>query len=542
MIKVKKLLGDEARIKIKQGIDIVADFTKLTLGPKGRNVAFNKIGPLPTRVINDGVTIAQEIRDDDEFVQAGIEMVQEICKKTNDNAGDGTSQTALLAQAITTEGQKRLIAGINPMEVKSELEVDVKILLDKLTEMSHKVKDENDIRNIATIAGNNDPEIGDAMASIVRDVGMNAAIMIERGSDSQLKTESVKGMYFDKGYKAPAFINNLSKMVAEYREPKIFIVKEQLRFNDEINSFFESIVEWNNQHPNDIYDNIVLIAREIEGSALITLAGTNREMLMKGEGLHILAIDAPHIGPDQDDALEDIAMITGATIMGKESQYDFVNFNIENLPKVVGSCDRLMTNSKTTTIIGGIGDEQAIKEHIDKIKSQISELSTAEKTIKEKLTKRTDMLEGGVGIIYSGGSTEIEIKDRVLRLEDAALASKSAIDDGFVAGGGYTYLLLSKVAQSPILRQALTSVTYQVAKNAGQVPELVISNCLEKSIGWNAKTNIYEDLFEAGVIDATRVLKNALQNAVSMAIQFLTIEALLVEYDDNPDKKLNFNK
>lgn len=542
MIKVKKLLGNEARLKLKNGIDIVADYTKLTLGPKGRNVAFNKIGPLPTRVINDGVSIAQEIKDDDPFVQAGIEMVQEICRKTNDLAGDGTTQTALLAQAITEEGQKRLLAKINPMDIKRELEVDLKLLLVELGKMSNKVTKVEDVRNIATISGNNDEEIGNAIAEIVEKVGMNASIIIERGADSQMKTETVKGIYFDRGYKVPAFINNLSKMIAEYNDPHIIVAKEVLRFDDEISPFFEALTQYNADHPENYIDNIVLICRQIEGAALMSLASTNRSILMGQEGLHVLVVEAPSVGPDQDEILEDIAKVTGAKVMGKETQYDFVNFKPENLLEVFGSCERFMSNSKTTTIIGGSGDKHEVEEHIAALKQQKAELRDSEKVTREKMQKRIDMLESGIGIIYTGGSTEIEIRDRALRLEDAALASKSAITDGFVAGGGFTYLLLSKVAQSPILREALLSVTKQVANNAGVVPEMVVTKCLAENIGWNARTNTYEDLLKAGVIDATLVLKNALQNAVSLAVMFLTTEALLVEYEDSPDKKGDFRK
>jgi len=229
-MKVKKLLkGDQAREKIKEGIDLVADYTKVTLGPKGRNVALNQLGPLPTRVVNDGVTIAEQIASRDPFVQAGVEMVQEICKKTNFNAGDGTTQTALLAQAIINEGQKRLVTGYNPMDLKRKIEEDLESALERLEKMSHKVESVEEIRNIATIAGNNDPEIGDAVAGVMEKVGMNASIIIEKGNEQRIRTEAVKGIWFDKGYRVPAFINN-PKMTAEYSQPNIFLMDFELKW------------------------------------------------------------------------------------------------------------------------------------------------------------------------------------------------------------------------------------------------------------------------------------------------------------------------
>jgi len=531
MIKTKKILGDEARIKLKKGIDLVADYTKLTLGPKGRNVAFKKIGPLPTRVVNDGVTIAQEVKDDDPFVSAGIEMVQEICKKTNDNAGDGTTQTALLAQAIVAAGFKRLSSGFNATDIEKEIVADVDNLLVELKKISKPVKTVDDVRNIATISGNNDPEIGDALASIVEKVGMHASIIIDRGTDVRIRTEAVDGIYFNKGYQYPAFINNF-KQTAEYKDPKIFIVNEAVRYNSEIEEFFDVIV-------NNKLQDIIFICKEIEGDALGTFAETHIGKMRGEDGVFLLPLIAPGVGPDQDDFMEDLASAVNAKVIGGNNSYKLNNFKEIPLSEVMGTCERLVSTSKNTTIL--LGDKKENKElhsRISLIEKQISELDSAEKVTREKLEKRRDMLTSGVGIIYSGGSTEIEIKDRNLRLEDAALASKAAISDGFVPGGGYTYLLLQESAKSDIMKEALSAVAKQVALNAGEVPELIVARSLEYKKGWNAKSGKFEDLLESGVIDATSVVKNALRNATSLAGRFLTTEALVVEYDDgNKDIK-----
>jgi chaperonin GroEL len=519
--KVKKMLmGEEARKKLKEGIDLVADYTKITLGPKGHNVALNQLGPLPTRVVNDGVTIAREVASQEPFVQSGIEMVREICEKTNNNAGDGTTQTALLAQAIINEGQKVVANGENPMDVKKLLEEDCSNLVAELDKISHKVESIEDIRNLATISGNNDQSIGNSIAEVMEKVGFNASIIIEKGGEENIKTETVKGMYFDKGFRAPAFINMIDRGIAEFKEPNIYIVNDNLRWDDDINEFFLAC------HNKQIY-NVVIIANEIEDEALRTLCETNKD---KWEAhklpmeFSILAVEAPYIGPDREDFMNDLATYTGGKVIKKLREAD---------PEATkGGCERIISTSKTTTIIGGKGSPEKIQEKVDEIKNLIDQLDPSEKTIKEKFEKRRDVMESGVGIIYGGGKTEIEIKDRYLRLEDAVRASKSAVKEGFVAGGGFTYLKLSNLAKTPILANALKSVVKQVATNAGKPAEMVLQTCIDKDMGYNAKTDEYCDLIEAGVIDATLVIKNALQNAVSLAGMFLTTQASIVEVEE----------
>ena len=531
MIKVKKLLrGEEARAKIKEGIDLVADYTKVTLGPKGRNVALNQYGPLPTRIVNDGVTIANEVKSEDSFVQSGVEMVQEICKKTNFNAGDGTTQTALLAQAIVTEGQKRLLSGINPVDIKKELEKDLERILKKVDELSNTVTGVEQIRNIATISGNNDTEIGDAVAKIMQEVGMNASIVIEKGDEVAIKTEAVKGMWFDKGYRGQAFINN-PKMTAEHSNPFIFLIDQELKWDDEIAAFFKKVGE------SEGMNRVVVIANEIEGEALRSLALTNVDRVNTGDGIAICAIEAPMAGEDRKEIMEDIAIYTGAKIISKANGYDLQK--VDPL-EVAGTCDKFMASSKTTTIIKGGGKNEAIEKRISEIKELIDQLGPTEKTILKNLENRKDTMESGVGIIYAGGSTEIEIKDRQLRLEDAVLASKSAVKSGYCEGGGMTYLRASKVAQSDIMVKALQSILMQIASNAGKSAESVLEHCEQEVVGYNANTGEYGLLLDEGIIDATAVIKNSLNNSVSLAKMFLTTEGIiaetLVEEESGTDK------
>lgn len=541
--------GEEAKIKIKAGIDLVADYVKITLGPKGRNVALKQLGPLPTRVINDGVTIAKEVKSEDPFIQAGVEMVQEICAKTNDNAGDGTTQTAILAQAIINEGQKRLVSGLNPIDLKNEIEADCDQLIEVLGTLSKPVENVETIRSLATISGNNDETIGNALAEVMENVGLNASIIIERGHEEKIKVETIKGMYFDKGYRLPGFINFFEKGTTELKNPAIILVDSSIKWDDEVIELLKAchaLDESKDEGEERQFKNVVLIANEIEGEALQTLVMTNVSKYDKNNQspiyFNILAIEAPYFGGNRADFMEDLAVYTGGQVVKKLTDIDYKS--------AFGSCEKIISNSKTTTIIAGAGSDEAKTKKIDEIKSQVAQLDSSEKTTKEFLEKRRDVMESGVGVIYAGGKTEIEMRDRYLRLEDAVRASKSAVQDGYVAGGGLTYLKLSKFAKSDIMAKALKSVMAQVALNAGKGDYTVVASVLaahtdDKIItdyhyGYNAKTDVFEDLIEAGVIDATLVLKNALQNATSLAAMFLTTDAVITE--EEVEKKLDFNK
>ena len=530
MPRIKKMLhGDEARQKLLEGINAVGDKVRVTLGPKSRNVALNAFGPLPTRSVNDGVTIAAEVDSEDPFVKAGIEMVQEVCKKTNDNAGDGTTQTALLSQEICKEAQKRLLANINPVDIKNELLDDLPRALKVIDKLSRDVRTVEDVRHLATISGNNDQEIGDAVAEVVEKLGMNASMLIEKGRDEKIRVETVKGMFLDKGFRFHDFMNN-PKGTAEHKDPYVFLIADELNYNDQISGFFEKLSAVG-------YDRIVLIAYDIDNQALNTLAQTHSEA-MKGNGaFYILPLLAPMTGPDRDDVMQDMAIYLGATVIGKNGLS--ITDDKLDVTKVVGRCEKIVSTVNNTTIIGGSGSEQSIKKRIKSIDGLIKNTGATEKTIREKLEERRDTLAGGVGIIYAGGSTEIEIKDRTLRLEDAVLATKSAVEQGIVPGGGFAYLMASTACKSDILRSALKTVTWQVAKNAGVVPEMIVEQCIELKQGYNAKSNEYGDMVEFGVIDAVKVLNNALNNAVSLCSMFVTTEALIVEVDEPNDKNTN---
>lgn len=539
MQKVKKILhGDEARQKVKEGIDLVA-MIKQTLGPKGRNILLSKLGPLPPRIVNDGTTIANEIDSKDPFVKAGVRMVQEVCKKTNDVAGDGTTTTALLTQEIVKEGNKWLVAGRSPIDLKQELEKDLKVVLNELENISTPIETNEQIEHIATIASNNDEEVGKAISSITNQVGRNASIMVEKSVESEIRTTMHKGIFFHKGFVAEAFINKFEHYKAELSDVFVCVTDKDLQWASEIDDFFKKVADQS-------LDKILIIAPKIEGEALNSLCITNKRMLTEGDGLHLIAVEAPEFGPTRQEILEDICVMTGAKLISDKTGFTFRD---SDPAEVLGGCNKVMSDSKTTTILPTILDKEdseikgGLKKEIDKrikdLKSQIEQLAVTEKTTKEKLDARLMVMEAGVGILHAGGPTEIEAKERYLRLEDAILAVRSSCKDGFVAGGGHTYLKLSKVAETAILKEALKSVIKQVAENAGKNPETIIEKVELGGKGWNAKTDKFVDLIKDGVLDATLVVKEAIKNAVSVGSYFLTMTSVITEdlESDGEEKK-----
>lgn len=528
---VRTKRGDEARLKILEGIQLVSDFVKITIGPKGRNVAFNQVGPLPTRIINDGKTIAEKLKSSDPFIQAGVEMAQEVCNKTDNNAGDGTSQTAFMSYVISKYGYERVQAGENPVDIKRELEEDVKSILKKLKEISIPVTTSEQVKQVATISGNNDKEIGEAVSSITKEIGLKASIIIEKGNEEALRTEIVKGLWFDKGYVHPTFMTDTGRGVAEYENPLIFIINDDLMWVDDITDFVDKLID-----QKLVDKKIIFIAKEIEGECLATMAKTHYERMVSGKGMNILAVEAPFIGPDQKEFMEDLAIYTGGKIIGQSEGAKLSD--IEPMD-YAGTCDKIVATSKNTTILGGSGKEEDINKRLDSIKALLSQKSKSEKITSEKLEQRIDSLSSGVGIIYTGGATEIEIKDRFLRLEDSVKASKAAIKRGIVAGGGITYLNLIKVVKSDILKKAFTAVTTQVAINAGEKPVKIIDafDITKPFVGFNANTGEFEDMIEAGVIDPTLVIENVIINSISLASSFLTTDGLIVQNVEDDGKK-----
>jgi len=517
MPRIKRILkGDEARLKAKEGIDLVADIVKITLGPKGRNNLLTDMSPVPPRIVNDGVTIAKHIEHEDVFVNAGVRLTKHICDKTNDNAGDGTTTTALLAQAIVGEGYKRLLAGENAVDIRRSLEEESFKIIDNLTKLSHDVKTKDDIKHIAGIAANNDDDVGEKISEIFNKVGKNASILVEKSNDSKLRVETIKGMYFDKGFEdRKAFVNS-PHMKGIFNDALICVSDKKLNWIEDIESFMGKVIEQG-------LDKLVIIADEIEGQALTSLALTNKAILQGGNGLHVIALEAPEYGPTRDEILEDICVFTGAKLISDKTGLDF---NTCEPKEVLGGCEKIVIDSKSTTIIGGTGKKSAIKGQIQAIKAQIDQCKPNEKITREKLEKRLSIMEAGVGIIYAGGPTEVESKERGLRLEDAILATKSAIKSGYVEGGGMTYLKLSDKCDNHILKEALLMPLKQVAINAGKNPDTILDKVRESKKGWNAQTDEYGDLIKLGIIDATLVVENAIRNAISLAAYFLTTENL----------------
>jgi len=535
------LQGKDARSKLKEGVDLVADIIKTTLGPKGRNVIVRNLGPLPPRSMNDGYYIADHIQHDDPFINAGVDMVKEICKKTNDIAGDGTTTTAVLAQRLIEGGLKEVEKGRNPIDIKKELEADLVNIKEKLKELSKPIETNVDVRNIATISGNNDEEIGKALEDIYNKVGKNSAIMVEKSGDSEIRTETIKGIYFDTGFgEAKAFVNNPTKMVAEYKDVKVLCVDEALEYVDDIAPFIERIITQYEEQNKTSWDlRLLVIANEIpvKMDAMSVLAENNRAAIMRltddkkqPAGFYCVAVQAPEFGPVRSEILEDIAIATGGVCISKANG---LKLRDADPRKVLGNAEKVIVNTNTTTIIGGKADSQRLDDRIKMIQGEIDQLHVNAKTTREKLEKRLQVISAGVGIIFAGGSTEMESKERHLRIEDAVLAVKSAVEEGVSIGGGLTYLKLSRLAKTQILREACQAVIEQVADNAGQNSMEVIKNLdddkLSYNIGFNALNGTFENLETAGVLDSTKVIRVALENAVSLTGLFLTTSSCVIE-------------
>ena len=535
------LQGKDARSKLKEGVDLVADIIKTTLGPKGRNVIVKNLGPLPPRSMNDGYYIADHIQHDDPFINAGVDMVKEICKKTNDIAGDGTTTTAVLAQRLIDNGLKEVEKGRNPVDIKKELELDLVNIKEELKKLSKPIETNADIRNIATISGNNDEKIGEALEKIYEKVGKNSAIMVEKSGDSEIRTETIKGIYFDTGFgEAKAFVNNAAKMVAEYKDIKVLCVDEALEYVDDIAPFIEKLINQYSEKGKTSWDlRLLIIANEIptKMDAMAVLAENNKAALLRQvdenknpAGFYCVAIQAPEFGPTRSEILEDIAIATGGVCISKVNG---LKLRDADPNKVLGNAEKVIVTTNTTTIVGGTADKQILEDRIKMLQGEIDQLHVNAKTTREKLEKRLQVISSGVGIIFAGGSTEMESKERHLRIEDAVLAVKSAVEEGVSVGGGLTYLKLSKLAKTNILKEACQAVIEQVADNAGQDPMEVINNLdnnkLSYNIGFNALNGIFENLEKAGVIDSTKVIRVALENAVSLTSLFLTTSSCVIE-------------
>src|SRR5919201_1774053 len=518
--------SEEARRALKRGIDALADAVKITLGPKGRNVVLDKkFGP-PT-ITNDGVTIAKEIELEDPFENMGAQLLKEAATKTNDIAGDGTTTAPALAQAIVSEGFKNVTAGANPLQLKRGIERGVQAIVDSLKGMSTPVADQTKIAQVAAISAA-DEEIGKLIAEVMDKVGKDGVITVEESKTLKFETEYVEGMQFDRGYISPYFISDPQRMEAVLDEPYILITDKKISAISDILPALERILQ--------VSKNLIIIAEDVDGEALATMV-VNK---LRGT-LNILAVKAPGFGDRRKAMLDDIATLTGGVVISEEVGRKLDSATIQDL----GRARKVVSNKDETTIVEGRGSEEAIKGRIQQIRTQINE--TTSDFDREKLQERLAKLAGGVAVIKVGAATEVELKEKKHRVEDALSATRAAVEEGVVAGGGTAFLnalpALDRLQLEgdektgvAILRRALEEPLRQIALNAGAEGSVVVAAIkgFEPGKGFNALNGAYEDMFAAGIIDPVKVTRSGLQNAASIAGMLLTTETIIT---DLPEKE-----
>ena len=520
--------GSEAREKMIAGVDILADAVKVTLGPKGRNVVLDKSFGAP-RTTKDGVSVAKEIELEDKFENMGAQMVREVASRTNDEAGDGTTTATVLTQAIVREGAKSVAAGMNPMDLKRGIDKAVKVALGDLEKRSKKVKSNEEIAQVGTISANGEVSIGDMIAEAMQKVGNEGVITVEeaKGLDSEL--DVVEGMQFDRGYLSPYFITNADKMTTELDDPLILLHESKLTNLQPMLPILESVVQ--SSRP------LLIIAEDIEGEALATLV-VNK---LRG-GLKIAAVKAPGFGDRRKAMLEDIAILTGGQVISEDLGIKLENVTLDML----GTSKRVSITKDETTIVDGSGKKKDIEGRVAQIRSQIE--ATSSDYDREKLQERLAKLAGGVAVIKVGGSTEVEVKERKDRVDDALNATRAAVESGIVPGGG-TALLLAAMqidkledensdiqAGINIVRRALEAPIRQISENAGVEGSIVVGKVLESKgkLGFDAQNEVYIDLVATGIIDPTKVVSTALRDAASVAGLLITTEAMVA---DKPEPK-----
>ena len=528
MAKIIKFESD-ARSAMLKGVDILANTVKATLGPKGRNVILDKSYGAP-RITKDGVTVAKEIDLEDKFENMGAQMVKEVASKTNDEAGDGTTTAILLAQAIVKEGCKYVTAGMNPMDVKRGIEAAVEQVKEKLISSAKKVKDSDEIAQVGTISANGDKEIGDMISRAMQKVGNEGVITVEEAKGIETELEVVEGMQFDRGYLSPYFITNADKMTTELDNPLILLHEKKLTNLQPMVPLLESVVQAGR--------TLMIISEDVEGEALATLV-VNK---LRG-GLKVVAVKAPGFGDRRKAMLEDIAILTGGQVISEDLGIKLENVKINDL----GSAKKVKVDKENTTIVSGSGKKSDIEARCAQIKQQVEE--TTSDYDKEKLQERLAKLAGGVAVVKVGGATEVEVKEKKDRVEDALNATRAAVEEGIVVGGGcallYTSQDLDKVKVKgddqksgvEIIKKALQSPIRQITKNAGVDGSVVVGKLLEMnklSHGYDAQTEQYVDMFKEGIIDPVKVVRTALQNAASIAGLLVTTEAMVA---DKPDEK-----
>lgn len=520
----KEIMFDaEARAALKRGVDKLANAVKVTLGPKGRNVIIEKKFGAPS-VTKDGVSVAKEIELKDPIENMGAQMVREVASKTADDAGDGTTTATVLAQAIVTAGLKNVTAGANPMDLKRGIDKAVKAVVEDLKKQSKKVGDDyKKIEQVATISANNDPEIGKLIADAMKAVGKEGVITVEeaKGTSDELKT--VEGMQFDRGYLSPYFVTNAEKMEVELDNPYILIYDKKISSMKDLLPVLEKVVQTNKP--------LLIIAEDVEGEALATLVVNKLRGTLK-----IAAVKAPGFGDRRKEMLQDIAVLTGGTVISEERGYKLENADLSYL----GKAEKVVIDKDNTTIINGAGKTEDIKARINQIKAQIE--NTTSDYDREKLQERLAKLAGGVAVIYVGAPTEVEMKEKKDRVDDALHATRAAVEEGIVPGGGTAYIRALNALENlkgdnedenigiAIVRRALEEPLRQIVFNAGGEGSVVVQKVKEgkDDFGYNARTETYGNLIEEGVIDPTKVSRVALENAASIAGLLLTTECVVV--------------
>jgi chaperonin GroEL len=520
----------DARERIMRGVDILADAVKVTLGPKGRNVILEKSFGAP-RITKDGVTVAKEIELKDKFENMGAQMVREVASKTNDIAGDGTTTATVLAQSIVREGMKSVAAGMNPMDLKRGIDLAVGKVIDDLKKRSKNVSGSSEIAQVGSIAANGDKEVGEKIAEAMEKVGKEGVITVEEAKGLEFELDVVEGMQFDRGYLSPYFITNPEKMQVELADPYILIHEKKLSNLQAMLPILEAVVQ--SGRP------LLIIAEDIEGEALATLV-VNK---LRG-GLKVAAVKAPGFGDRRKAMLEDIAILTGGEMISED-----LGIKLESVTvNMLGQAKRITIDKDNTTIVDGAGSKDAIEARVGAIRQQID--TTTSDYDREKLQERLAKLAGGVAVIKVGGASEIEVKERKDRVDDALHATRAAVEEGIVPGGGTALLYATKALEGlkgdnddqtrgiDIIRKALQAPLRQIAENSGHDGAVVAGKLIDGNdpkLGFNAQTEQYENLVQAGVVDPTKVVRAALQDAASVAGLLITTEATIAELpDDRP--------
>ncbi|OXT01549.1 chaperonin GroL [Notoacmeibacter marinus] len=514
----------DARERMLNGVNILADAVKVTLGPKGRNVVIDKSFGAP-RITKDGVSVAKEIELEDKFENMGAQMLREVASKTNDLAGDGTTTATVLAQSIVQEGAKAVAAGMNPMDLKRGIDLAVTKVIEHLRGSAASISTSDEVAQVGTISANGEKEIGKMIADAMQKVGNEGVITVEESKTAETELETVEGMQFDRGYLSPYFVTNTEKMIADLEDPYILLHEKKLSNLQAMLPVLESVVQ--SSRP------LLIIAEDVEGEALATLV-VNK---LRG-GLKIAAVKAPGFGDRRKAMLEDIAILTGGTVISED-----VGIKLENVTlEMLGTAKKVSITKENTTIVDGAGSQDDIQGRVGQIKAQIEE--TSSDYDREKLQERLAKLAGGVAVIRVGGSTEVEVKEKKDRVDDALNATRAAVEEGIVAGGGTALLRATSALEGltgenedqnagvQIVRRALQSPIRQIATNAGDEASIVAGKVLENAsatYGYDAQTGEYGDMIEMGIVDPVKVVRTALQDAASVAGLLVTTEAMIAE-------------